>query len=159
MVNQSLSQKPSRFTLLIKIWNNSSCLVPVSLLPFSNSNMHMLYCIVVKRESPGLSEWRRHWSFYCVHSKIASFTGLFTWKYNLDELYSMRGTIYICTPYFHIWDDNILFRLCPVAPSQISHMPRICLFISINRLLLLIFRGLLLSRGIIMPRIKGSYTG
>ena len=50
-------------------------------------------------------------------------------------------------------------QICPVVPSQLSHMPRICLSVSRNFLLIILLQGLWLSRGIIFPNIKGPCIG
>ena len=45
--------------------------------------------------------------------------------YHQDDLCSIRGTINFCTPYYHVWDENNLRKIFPLAPSQLSHMPHI----------------------------------
>ena len=113
-------------------------------------------CIVANRQSPDLTDWKSPWYFSCVHSNPASSTGIFTWKYHSDELFSMRGTIQLCTPYCHIWYDKNMRKIFPVVPSWLSHIPRVCLSITRNHLLLLIFNGPWVARGIIIPKIKCS---
>ena len=53
-----------------------------------------------------------------------------------------------------IWQN--LLKICPVVPSRIYHIPQICLSVSRNRLLILLFQGLWVAREMIRPMIKGS---
>ena len=80
MVDVSLAQKVSRFTLLMKTFNNSSFLVPVYLLPVSNRNIHMMHFIVVNREFSVLANWNIPWSITCIHLNPSSSNSLFKWK-------------------------------------------------------------------------------
>ena len=107
MVHVSLVQKSSAFTLILIIYKNWSCLVPVALLPVRNRNVHISHCIVVNGESLSLSEKYHSSYFSCVHSIPASSTGFFTWKYHMYYICIMRGSRYLCTLYCHVWDGTI----------------------------------------------------
>ena len=65
-------------------------------------------------------------------------------KYHIDDICIMSSTRHSCTTYFNI------------EPSQLLHMPHICLSITINLLLIILLQGLLPARGNIISRIKGS---
>ena len=155
MEDGSIVQKASRFTLLMQICNNSSFLVPVALPPASNRNTHMLNCLVEKSNTKVLPTEIAIDPFPVY---IQTFTHPMDFsheKYHLDKICSMRQIRNFCTPYCCIWDDKNLCKMCPVVPSCLSHMP--CIFLSIyrNRLFIILFQGIWLSIGRIMPRIKG----
>ena len=95
----------------------------------------------------------------CVHSNPDSYTGVFKWKTPSGlALYNEVHQKNVHTLFSRLIQKKSR-KIWPVTPSRLSHMPRICLSIYTNRLLLLILKGLRVARGRIIPRIKGLCMG
>ena len=161
MVCGYLAHKASRFTILMQIFKNSSCFIPVAIVHVINKNMHMLYVVShsYKQVISG--------SFI---PKVPLIIFLCPFKpFLINRVFQMKDVIQMISlslfePVTHAHlivasSMDKLLKIFPVEPSQLSHMPHICFSIYRKCLLLLLFQGLLVSSVRIIPIIKFSLMG
>ena len=143
MVDGSISEKASRFTLLMQNLNEQMF-----------QYLFIFFLLSIGICACRIAQWRiGNPRIFPTESSLGTFSASILALYHtlvcLHEKYlggicSTRGTINVCKSYCHVLDEKRLLKIWPVAPSQLFYMPRICHSISRNCLLLLIFKGLLL---------------